>query len=361
MRTTLLAGTTALLFQASAATFDGWYIGFEGGANWIGNAGIAYDLDVNVNNVTSDLAEASFETGWAAFATAGYAFTNNWRLEIEAGYRSNDASARFVVSDTFRQFEADVDEFSLMANVHYDIPLSARWRLSLGAGAGGDYLEIDARSKLNAAPTWDTMSAEDWRFAAQGIGGLSFALSPRTEMSLTYRYLHVSPPALRDVDLVTAGITSVETIGLDDLAKHSLTLGLRFDLAADDVPPAPPPSAPPPPPPPPAVKQFIVFFGFDRCDITDEADRVLGEAAAAAKASGAAGVRIAGHTDTSGSPAYNQRLSECRANAAKANLVAKGISDGSISTSGRGESELMVQTGDGVKEPQNRRATVDLN
>ena len=53
-------------------------------------------------------------------------------------------------------------------------------------------------------------------------------------------------------------------------------------------------------------------------------------------------------------------LSECRANAAKTNMVGKGIPDASISTSGKGESELMVQTGDGVKEPQNRRATVDL-
>ena len=32
-----------------------------------------------------------------------------------------------------------------------------------------------------------------------------------------------------------------------------------------------------------------------------------------------------------------------------------------VSTGGRGEAELMVQTGDGVKEPQNRRATIDLN
>jgi outer membrane protein OmpA-like peptidoglycan-associated protein len=108
------------------------------------------------------------------------------------------------------------------------------------------------------------------------------------------------------------------------------------------------------------VKQFIVFFGFDRCDITAEADRVLSEAATAAKATGSASVRVVGHTDTSGSNGYNQRLSDCRANAAKANLAGKGIAESSISTSGRGEAELMVQTGDGVKEPQNRRATVDL-
>ena len=71
-------------------------------------------------------------------------------------------------------------------------------------------------------------------------------------------------------------------------------------------------------------------------------------------------MRIVGHTDTVGSPSYNQNLSECRADAAKTNLVARASPDGAISTSGRGEAELMVQTGDGVKEPQNRRATIDL-
>ena len=87
----------------------------------------------------------------------------------------------------------------------------------------------------------------------------------------------------------------------------------------------------------------------------------MGEAASTAKTVGSASVVIVGHTDTVGSNAYNQKLSQCRANAAKTNLVAKGISAGSISTNGRGEDELLVKTGDGVKEPQNRRATIDLN
>jgi outer membrane protein OmpA-like peptidoglycan-associated protein len=362
IRQTLLLGVAAAAFglPAEAATFKGWYVGLEGGANWIGDADAAYDLNINANNVTSDTSQASFDTGWAAFATVGYAFANNWRLEAEAGYRSNDVAARFTVSDTFRRLEGDVDEFSLMANVHYDVPLGSRWRLSLGAGAGGDRVEIDARSKLSVTPAWDPMSVEDWRFAAQGIAGLSYALSPRTEVTLTYRYLHVSPPALADVDIVSAGITSTETVVFDDFGKHSLSLGLRFDLAPDEMPTPPPAPPQPPPPPRPEVKQFIVFFGFDKCNITDEADRVLSEAAAAAKSTGSASVRVVGHTDTSGSNAYNQRLSECRSNAAKANLVGKGVPDSAISTSGRGEAELMVQTGDGVKEPQNRRATVDL-
>jgi OOP family OmpA-OmpF porin len=87
---------------------------------------------------------------------------------------------------------------------------------------------------------------------------------------------------------------------------------------------------------------------------------VLTEAADTAKSEGTARIQIVGHTDTSGSPAYNQRLSDCRATAAKSNMVGKGVPEGAITTSGKGEGELMVQTADGMKEPQNRRATIDL-
>src|SRR4026208_667392 len=123
---------------------------------------------------------------------------------------------------------------------------------------------------------------------------------------------------------------------------------------------SPPPPAPPVVPPPPAPKHFIIFFGFNKCNITAEADSVLSEAASAAKSGGSARGPIGGHTDPGGSPAYNQKLSECRANAAKSNLAGKGVPEGAISASGKGETELMVQTGDGVKEPQNRPATIDL-
>jgi len=109
-----------------------------------------------------------------------------------------------------------------------------------------------------------------------------------------------------------------------------------------------------------AAKQFIIFFGFNKCNITAEADAVLSEAASAAKSTGAASVKIVGHTDTVGSNKYNQKLSDA-APMREDQSGRQGRVEGAISASGKGESELMVQTGDGVKEPQNRRATVDLN
>src|SRR5262249_31533352 len=143
--------------------------------------------------------------------------------------------------------------------------------------------------------------------------------------------------------------------------KHTVTVGLRYDLY-EDTPPPPPPS--PPPPPAPAAEepeQFVIFFSYDKCNITAEADHVLGEAASTFKSAGHAMVRVEGHTDTMGSNAYTQRLSDCRANATARNLEGKGVPREAISAVGRGETELLIKTGDQVKEPQNRRATVDID
>ncbi|NOT38963.1 MAG: OmpA family protein, partial [Alphaproteobacteria bacterium] len=74
-----------------------------------------------------------------------------------------------------------------------------------------------------------------------------------------------------------------------------------------------------------------------------------------------ASIMVVGHTDTVGSDRYNNALSMRRSGTVKEALAGHGIPASAISTAGRGEAELMVQTGDGVKEPQNRRATIDLN
>lgn len=114
------------------------------------------------------------------------------------------------------------------------------------------------------------------------------------------------------------------------------------------------------PPPPPPVKQFIVFFDFDRSNITANAAATIKQAATAAKAGQNTRVAVTGHTDTSGAANYNMALSLRRANAVKDELVREGVNANAIAISGKGESALLVQTKDGVKEPQNRRVEIVL-
>lgn len=111
--------------------------------------------------------------------------------------------------------------------------------------------------------------------------------------------------------------------------------------------------------PPVAVMEsgpFLVFFDWDKSDITEGAAAILKRAARQAEESGAAAIHIVGHADTSGPNSYNMRLSQRRANAVKAALVSNGVASGSITLEARGEKDPLVSTGDGVREPQNRRA-----
>ena len=123
--------------------------------------------------------------------------------------------------------------------------------------------------------------------------------------------------------------------------------------------PCPPAAAAPAPAAVAAVQsEYLVFFDWDKATITPAADRVIGDAVSAILKNGGAKIHVVGHTDTSGSPAYNQKLSLRRADAVKKALIAKGIQTANITTEGKGESQLLVQTGPNVREPSNRRAQI---
>jgi hypothetical protein len=122
-----------------------------------------------------------------------------------------------------------------------------------------------------------------------------------------------------------------------------------------------PVAAPPPPPPPAQPTSFMVFFDWDRSNLSAQAQSTIQQAAQAYKTRGSARVTATGHTDTSGSEAYNMALSLRRANTVKNALVQQGVPASAISVIGRGEQGLLVQTGDGVREPQNRRVEIMMD
>jgi hypothetical protein len=120
---------------------------------------------------------------------------------------------------------------------------------------------------------------------------------------------------------------------------------------------------PPPPPPPPAVapQSFMVFFDWDRSNLSAQAVQTIQQAASAFKTRGSARITATGHTDTSGPENYNMALSLRRANTVKDALVREGVPAQAISVTGRGEANLLVATGDGVREPQNRRVEIVID
>jgi hypothetical protein len=123
-----------------------------------------------------------------------------------------------------------------------------------------------------------------------------------------------------------------------------------------------PPPPPPPPPPAAAPPSFMVFFDWDRSNLSQQAVQTVGQAAAAFKSRGSARITATGHTDTSGPESYNMALSLRRANSVKAELVRQGgVPADAVAVVGRGEANPLVATGDGVREPQNRRVEIVID
>lgn len=104
--------------------------------------------------------------------------------------------------------------------------------------------------------------------------------------------------------------------------------------------------------------QYLVFFDFDRAQVTDAARQTLNTVAQELRDGGIGSVNVVGHTDTVGPNAYNDELSRRRAQAVREALVRAGVDPGRIVTAGAGQEQLLVPTGDEVREPSNRRAEI---
>lgn len=103
---------------------------------------------------------------------------------------------------------------------------------------------------------------------------------------------------------------------------------------------------------------YLVLFDFDKSNINNTAQAVINQVIADFNANKSTAVSVTGHTDRAGSDAYNEKLSERRADAVREALIAGGIPAEAITTAWKGESENAVPTEDGVKEQANRRAEI---
>lgn len=354
---TAVLATSALATPAMAR--DGaWYLGLEFGPMLVENM----EFDVNgVDNVVTGRHRAGFDGD----GVIGYDF-GGFRLEAEVGYRQ--ANVRGV--STFAPITVGGANFpannyssggrnsalSFMVNGLIDFGPDDGIQGFVGAGAGV------ARVKSN--PTFlvpGFLNDSDTNFAWQALAGVRAPIGPNMDVSFKYRFFNAD-----NVDVTLLNGASART----RFRSHSLLGGVIFNFGAPAPAPVvetPAPVVTPPPaeptPPPPAAKvcapgPYIVFFEWDKSDITGEAASILDNAVTAYGDCGQAQVMLAGHTDTSGTPKYNLGLSQRRADAVSAYMTSRGVPSGVISTKAFGESSLRVQTADGVREVQNRRVEI---
>ena len=110
---------------------------------------------------------------------------------------------------------------------------------------------------------------------------------------------------------------------------------------------------------PEQYRQEIIYYEFDKgqsAETRNAINRVLD----IGQFCNVQGIRVVGHTDTSGSAAYNLGLSKRRANDALEELVRQGVSRNLIVSEGQGETNPFIDSGDGVREQLNRRTEVLL-
>jgi len=176
------------------------------------------------------------------------------------------------------------------------------------------------------------------QFAYQGMIGVGYNATSNIRLDLEGRYYGTTNPT-----------------GNFQNNNLAVMLGVSYKFGQPETVAPPPPS-----PAAPTAPSFMVFFDWDRSDLSAQAIGTIHQVSAAYKQKGSARVTATGHTDTSGPDDYNMALSLRRANAVKDALVRDGVPATAISVVGRGEQGLLVPTADGVREPQNRRVEIVL-
>ena len=381
-RRTLIAQTllsvpaAAWLIMASpvahAQPVQGLYIAGEGGATF------NQDQRVRSSSMFPD-GRDRWQTGGVGLGSVGWGLGNGFRVEVEGDYRSM-AYGQFA-TDAFhnQQVGGRRQTYGVMANALFDMDVGSPWIFPyFGAGVGYGWTALNTSVRAPGNQFNQHIGGTFSNFAYQAMFGLAFPVPWVVGLSATaeYRFWTMLGPQSHSasswgtVGGTVNGVTQTHdyafSTGNHDTKtdfNHSLMLGLRYEF--NPAPPPPPAPAAPPVPAPQAARSYLVFFDWDKADLTDRARSIVSTAAQAAAHVALTRITVSGYTDNSsahpGQKAgieYNPKLSLRRAAVVKAELVRDGVPGPTIDIHGYGEADPLVKTGPNTKEAQNRRVEI---
>lgn len=376
LRTALLAMTSMVAAPslAMASTITGPYVDLGGGYNLVqtqhGTFAPTTQADGSGYNGSTN---SSFrhKDGFTGFGSVGYGFGNGLRAEIEGVYNYSQINHRNFTAATGSTSGSD-QSYGGFVNVLYDIDL-AQFGLNspitpyVGVGAGYLWQHLNPTTTSYSNGAVSRNGGTNSSFAYQGIVGAAYDIPSVPGLALTTEYRFIGQQFANGSFSSTSYNTTGRHTGnlnFDPRFSHQFILGLRY--AFDTAPPPPPPAPVVVPPAPQPARTYLVFFDWDKADLTGRAREIVATAAQASTHVQTTRIEVNGYTDNSSArpgaagQKYNMGLSLRRANAVKAELVRDGVPANAVDIHGFGEQNPLVPTGPNTREPQNRRVEIIL-
>jgi outer membrane protein OmpA-like peptidoglycan-associated protein len=223
-----------------------------------------------------------------------------------------------------------IQQMAYMVSGYVDLLPGARIVPYVGAGAGMAFIS-DGVASCGMCST---------QFAYQSTAGVGFNINDNFRIDIETRYYGTTSPGPYNNNNITTTVRARYRLNQqrnDDQQRRRDRDDQQLTVAGSNL---------------------LVFFDWDSAALSSQALGTVHQAANLYRANTGSRLTATGHTDTSGPESYNMALSLRRANAVKDALVRDGVPAQAISVVGKGESQPLTPTGDGVREAQNRRVQI---
>jgi outer membrane protein OmpA-like peptidoglycan-associated protein len=350
IRTALVAaGMIALPAVAFAQPVDGLYVGAGIGYNYTQDQDVK-SVSAGGAAVSTPGAKLTTNGGLLGLASVGMGFGNGFRVEVQGDYRNYHQSLTGTTHGVSLNGTGGFlnQTYGGFVNGLYDFDIGAPVFPYIGVGVG--YEETQLSGPHN--------SPSSGSIAGQGILGVAFPIPEVAGLSVTAEYRFMT--TFQDEKFTSGGVSAK----LGPQYNHAGLIGVRYAFGV--TAPAPMAAAPAAMPAPAKsvevapARTYLVFFDWDKSDLSARAKQIIAEAAQNAARVKVTRIEVSGYTDLSGTPAYNLKLSQRRADSVAAELVGLGVPKSEIVEMAFGETHPLVPTAQGVREPQNRRVEIVL-
>jgi len=357
-----------------ASTITGPYVDLGGGYNLVqqqhGRFSPTTQADGSMGNEQTK-SRFRHKDGFTGFGAFGWGFGNGLRAEVEGVYNYSQINHRRPTNGNGSTSGSD-QSYGGFVNVLYDIDL-AQFGINVpvtpfvGVGAGYLWQHYNPITTTYNNGNVNRIGGTQGGFAYQGIVGAAYDIPGVPGLALTTEYRMIGQTftdgAYRSTSWNASGVHK-GNVNFDQRFNHQFILGLRY--AFDTAPPPPPPAPVVVPPAPTPARTYLVFFDWDKSNLTGRAREIVAQAAQASTHVQTTRIEVNGYADNSAihpgprGQKYNLGLSVRRAQSVKAELIRDGVPAAAIDVHGYGEEHPLVPTGPNTREPQNRRVEIIL-